>query len=1007
MTDGATSAKRVLLAERDAETRQRVGRVLAASGYEVIELEEAHAVLETARTRSPAAMLLNITLSHLSGASLLGALRKDPATAAIPIIYLRSTTNPNGAGASTPNIDGADASLELSAGERELVGCVSAQIELARVRRESAAREAALKAELAAAREQLDRMRSGITDQIITLDAEFRYVFVNDRVVEATKLPREQLLGRSIWELFPGLKESEFAAQLTAAFREQRPREFDYYYPEWKRWFENRVYPTRDGITLFVADITARRMAEDRLRESEEFFRSLMEQAPFSVQVLSPDGRTLQVNQAWEQLWGLKLDRLHDYNVLQDPQLEAKGVLPWLRRAFAGESVQIPAIEYDPNATLPGLTQNGDPKRWVTGVAYPLRDAGGKIHQIVLLHEDITARRRAELGLRESEQRFRRLVEANIIGIITANERVVSSANDEFLRMVGYTRDDLEHGALRWPEMTPPHYAPLDARALTQLRERGWCDPFEKELFRRDGSRLPILIGGAAISVDPPSWVCFVLDQSARKESERALRESEERFRTLFDGAPLAIAVARNGVTLYTNAVYGRMFGLGRPQDVVGRPLLEQIAPEDHERVRDYVRRRHNNEPAPTSYEMTGLRADGSRFPLQAEVAQLRLPDGAATIAFLVDLTDKKKSAETNARLAAIVASSDDAIIGKDLEGVITSWNRGAERLFGYTAIEAIGQRMTFIIPADRPDEEPRILKRVSQGLAVDHLETVRRRKDGSVVDVSITVSPIKDARGTVIGVSTIARDISDQKRLEERLEATVAERTAQLRESNEQLEAFVYSIAHDLRAPLRSMTGYSQLLVEEYNGALAEPAQHMLKRIQASSLFMDKLLLDLLAYGRAARAPMELGPVSVDAAWQAAVFQNTAQIERTSATLEAASPLGSVIAHEATLGQCLANLLSNALKFTAEQVAPRVLVRTEDRGATLRVWIEDNGLGIPPEHHERIFRVFERMHGAKYPGTGIGLSIVRKGIERMGGHVGLESTPGRGSRFFIELRKA
>lgn len=407
----------------------------------------------------------------------------------------------------------------------------------------------------------------------------------------------------------------------------------------------------------------------------------------------------------------------------------------------------------------------------------------------------------------------------------------------------------------------------------------------------------------------------------------------------------------------------------------------------------------------------------------------LERPLGAATLLRSVEvaLRSRRRQYEirdllhSKARLAAIVESSDDAIFSIDIQGTITTWNRGAERLFGYTAEEAIGQPITILIPEERLVEETAIMRCISRGECVMSYETVRRCKNGELLDISLTVSPIRDADGVIRGASKISRDITARKRTERELadaqaklreraadlERAVQERTADLRATNEQLDAFVYSIAHDLRAPLRSITGLSHLLMEDQAKGLSEEGLNLLNRIQTASVFMDRLLLDLLVYGRTSRGEIELTPVDLRAAWEAAQYQCASAIQQEQAVVETIEPLPTVIAHQATLTQCLANLLSNALKFVEPGAHPRVRLRAEDRQEMVRVWVEDNGIGIPPDQYERVFRVFERLHGSRYTGTGIGLSIVRKGIERMGGHSGVESEPGKGSRFWIELPKA
>ncbi len=374
------------------------------------------------------------------------------------------------------------------------------------------------------------------------------------------------------------------------------------------------------------------------------------------------------------------------------------------------------------------------------------------------------------------------------------------------------------------------------------------------------------------------------------------------------------------------------------------------------------------------------------------------------------------------AELEAIYHTAPLGLAVLDLELRYRRINERLAEINGFPAAEHVGKSIQDIVPS-LADQASQVLQRVLEtGHAVRFEFRGETRAQPGVQRIwDENWYPLRDRAGNIVALGIVADEITERKRAEAflehaqeelrqhaaRLEAAVAERTADLRATNEQLETFVYSVAHDLRAPLRSMTGYSQLLLEQGTEGLDPGAAQMLKRIQASSEFMDKLLLDLLAYGRAARTEIDVAPTPVQNAWEAALFQCATQIERSGATIETVQPLIPVVAHEPSLGQILANLLSNALKFVQPGARPRVRFSTEKRGNFVRLCIEDNGIGISPDQQERVFRVFERLHGSQYPGTGIGLSIVRKGVERMNGQVGVESEPGKGSRFWIDLPAA
>ncbi len=238
-------------------------------------------------------------------------------------------------------------------------------------------------------------------------------------------------------------------------------------------------------------------------------------------------------------------------------------------------------------------------------------------------------------------------------------------------------------------------------------------------------------------------------------------------------------------------------------------------------------------------------------------------------------------------------------------------------------------------------------------------------------------------------------------------LELRVQERTAQLQEIVEDLESFSYSVSHDLRAPLRSIQSFAQILDEECTESLSEEHRGYLRRVVNSAARLDKLILDVLAYSRMSRAELILEPVAFDRLVRDVLKQYPA-LQSPDVQVVIADGWPPVMGHEASLAQCASNLLSNAVKFVAPGTKPQVSIRAESLANETRIWFEDNGIGIAPDDRERIFRIFERGAGVSdYTGTGIGLSIVRRAIEKMGGTVGVESEPGRGSRFWIQLQTA
>lgn len=362
---------------------------------------------------------------------------------------------------------------------------------------------------------------------------------------------------------------------------------------------------------------------------------------------------------------------------------------------------------------------------------------------------------------------------------------------------------------------------------------------------------------------------------------------------------------------------------------------------------------------------------------------------------------------ESEARIRAIVETAVGGIITINERGIVESFNPACERLFGFAADEVIGGSVNVLMPSPYREEHDRYIAdylRTGQAKIIGiGRETLARRKDGTTFPIHLAVGELRlGDRRLFIGTM---HDISELKEAREALEKLNADLERRVAERAAEVEVFAYTVSHDLREPLRGIEGLARALAEDYAPRLDATGQHYARHIMAACQRMDMLIEDLLAYSRVNRMELDLEPVALDAVVDEARAQREEELARRGAVLAVDRPLPEVVGHRRMLLEVVANLISNAAKFCAKGRAAHVRVRGERSDRVARLWVEDDGIGIAPEHQERVFRMFERLHGVEaYEGTGVGLAIVRRGIERMGGQVGVESQLGAGSRFWIEL---
>jgi PAS domain S-box-containing protein len=458
------------------------------------------------------------------------------------------------------------------------------------------------------------------------------------------------------------------------------------------------------------------------------------------------------------------------------------------------------------------------------------------------------------------------------------------------------------------------------------------------------------------------------------------------------------------------------------PEDIIGQHF--SIFYTDEDRERDHPAAELEIAAREGRYEEEGwrIRKDGSRFWANVVITALRDPEGRLTGFGKVtrDLTSRRLAEEqlrataTGLRTAndeleqfrrMVAGVRDYAIFMLDPGGHVATWNAGAEHINGYTTEEIIGRHFsTFYTDEDRERNHPATELEIAAREGRYEEEGWRIRKDGTAFWANVVITALRNEHGTLVGFSKVTRDLTQRREAEQQLAAT----QEQLRRSNEELDRFASVAAHDLREPLRTVAGFAGLLASRFGDRLPEGAAPFLDEIGASVERMQELIDSLLAYARAGEVAPGHDPVPIAGAaghvladLKAAVAERRAEVE----VLLAED--ATVTAHQGDVEMVLRNLLSNALKFSdAEQ--PRVTLAGDRVQDAWRIVVTDNGIGVAPEDVERIFSPFQRLHArAEYPGTGLGLAICKRVVERHGGAIGVDSTPGQGSRFWVTLPAA
>jgi len=480
------------------------------------------------------------------------------------------------------------------------------------------------------------------------------------------------------------------------------------------------------------------------------------------------------------------------------------------------------------------------------------------------------------------------------------------------------------------------------------------------------------------------------------------LHDNVNRLRSTVDLSPDAITVHRDGQLLFINKAGVQLFGAHSEEELIGKTMKELVHYSYHEKVSKRLEQMSKYMKQVPVMDLTIRRIDGSYIDVSVASTGVFYHAIPHVITILRDITERKKNEEIKSQLASIVLNSSDAIYAMTLDGMVQSWNPGAEKLYGFTAEEAIGSYISIVVPKDKTSEVNYLLGKINKGQRIEAFETKRVRKDETVLDVSLTLSPIRDASGIITSASAISRDITYKKQVEQELRRYAEE----LALSNEELYVFSYAASHDLQEPLRTIQSFIKLLKEKYRKKLDKEVDEFLVSSDDGVTRMYRLITDFLMYSRVGSQLAVMEPTDCNIALNDALENLKMAIKESKAQIKHYK-LPVVHGNQLQLTQVFQNLISNAIKFQGEK-KPMIEISAEKKDKQWVIAVKDNGIGIEQWFSERIFIVFQKLHNhEKYPGSGIGLALCKRIIEKNGGKIWFESEAGKGSTFYFTLSEA
>jgi PAS domain S-box-containing protein len=745
-------------------------------------------------------------------------------------------------------------------------------------------------------------------------------------------------------------------------------------------------------------------------KESETKYRGLLEAAPDAMVVVNRDGVIELLNLQAEKQFGYHRDELVGQRVTTIiPEGFAERLIADDLRSAADALAQ----HIGTGIELIARRKNGS-EFPIEIMLSPLESAEGIL--VTAAIRNISKRKDAEAHLAQMEGRYRGLLEAAPDAMVVVNKGgEIVLLNVQAEKQFGYRRDELVGQKVKniIPEGFAERLIADDLRSAADALAQQIGTGIELLARRKNGSEFPIEIMLSPLeSAEGILVTAAIRNITTRKDAEKHLAQMEGRYRGLLEAAPDAMVVVNQaGEIVLLNVQAEKQFGYSRDElvgqkvkNIIPEGFAERLIADDLRSAADALEQQIG-----TGIELLARRKNGSEFPIEIMLSPLESAEGILVTAAIRNITTRKDAethlAQMEGRYRGLLEAAPDAMVVVNKAGEIVLLNVQAENQFGYHRDELVGQKMTNIVPegfAERliadalRSSEDALAQQIGTGI-----ELTGRRKNRSEFPIEIMLSPLESAEGIL--VTAAIRDISKRKMAE----ADLLHKVEELNRSNVELGQFAYIASHDLQEPLRMVASYTQLLSRRYKGKLDADADEFIAFAVDGAGRMQRLIQDLLAYSRVGTKGKDFLNISSEDALQQALVNLRGAIQDSGAQITH-DPLPPVLADETQLIQLFQNLVGNAIKYQIPAVSgvPRVHITASRIGE--KQWtfaVQDNGMGIDSQYFDRIFGMFQRLHKREeYAGTGIGLAICKKIVERHGGTISVESQPGQGSTFRFAL---